>query len=419
MAIDLLNLGTVADDRTGDTFRAGGTKINAMMTELFAFKDAQGFVFVALESEFPVQDATTITLESKVVYIISAAISTAKRFIVEDAAVLTSFNIFGHVLEYTGTGSMFTGSDASFTIREIQISHPNAQGFSFTDTIGNTFLYVNDSVRTVSGAKYGTFNNMQTVFITGSSSLDMDDGVTLTGANQSLVSFNQFFMQSTSASFIGADLGTSIALTWEFTDLILVGPAGSIGIKGAASSANVTAGAEATVTGGNFANVTTPLSGITVDDIRWSFSDNAGISDSLEDGLLSFNGSVTETTITTINTPVIVNATWAVIRSSKFTGTTGGRLTYNGQRAITVPIDVAIGIISVGGGSIDVSIYLAKNGSVITASKTTVAISGTTQRTLSIPWQDSISTNDYYEIYVENNSGTTNVIVETGRLRIR
>ena len=419
MAIDLLNLGTVADDRTGDTFRAGGTKINAMFTELYAFKDSESFVFVSQESEFPVQDATTITLESQKLYVTTAAISTAKRFVVQDAAVLTSFNVLGPVLEYTGTGSMFTGSDVSFIIKDIQISHPNSQGFNFTDTIGNIYLYVNESVRTVSGSKYGTFNNMQTVSISGSSSLDMDDGVTFTGANQSVVSFSQFFMQSTSASFIGADLGTSIALTWEFTDLILVGPAGSIGIKGAASSANVTAGAEATVTGGNFANVTTPLSGITVDDIRWEFSDNAGISDSLEDGLLSFNGSVTETTITTINTPVIVNATWAVIRSSKFTGTTGGRLTYNGQRAITVPIDVAIGVISVGGVSIDVSIYLAKNGSVITASKTTVAISGSTQRTLSIPWQDSISTNDYYEIYVENNSGTTNVIVETGRLRIR
>jgi hypothetical protein len=36
MAIDLLNLGAVADDRTGDTFRAGGTKINSMMTELYS-----------------------------------------------------------------------------------------------------------------------------------------------------------------------------------------------------------------------------------------------------------------------------------------------------------------------------------------------------------------------------------------------
>ena len=36
MAIDLLNLGTVANDRTGDTWRAGGTKINSMMTELYS-----------------------------------------------------------------------------------------------------------------------------------------------------------------------------------------------------------------------------------------------------------------------------------------------------------------------------------------------------------------------------------------------
>lgn len=36
MARQALNLGTVADDGTGDTIRAGGTKLNAMTTELYA-----------------------------------------------------------------------------------------------------------------------------------------------------------------------------------------------------------------------------------------------------------------------------------------------------------------------------------------------------------------------------------------------
>ena len=419
MAIDLLNLGTTADDRTGDTFRAGGTKINAMMTELYGLIGSDPITFVSEEADFPVQDATTITLEAGKIYQYTASFTTAKAFIVGNNSKVTAFNFFSPTLTYSGTGSMFTGTDASFSINECRISCPNAQVANFTDTAGGLFSFLMNTVSITAAAKLGTFNNLQTVQVNNSSSISMGDGLSFTGSASIIITIDKLFMSSTNASFEGVDFGTAIAQTIEISDLICVGPAGSIGIKGAALSANVPSGVEATVTGCNLSAVTTPLSGITVDDIRWKFTDNSAISDTLEDGLLSFNGSVTETTITTINTPVIVNATWAVIRSSKFTGTTGGRLTFNGQRSITVPIDVAIGIISVGGGAIDVSIYLAKNGSVITASKTTVAISGSTQRTLSIPWQDSISTNDYYEIYVENNSGTTNVIVETGRLRIR
>ena len=37
MAINLLDLGTVANDGTGDTGRVGGQKINDMFTELYSF----------------------------------------------------------------------------------------------------------------------------------------------------------------------------------------------------------------------------------------------------------------------------------------------------------------------------------------------------------------------------------------------
>ena len=81
---------------------------------------------------------------------------------------------------------------------------------------------------------------------------------------------------------------------------------------------------------------------------------------------------------------------------------------------------IAIGLLSAGGGAITVSVYLAENGSVITASKTSIDISGTSQAFISIPWQIStVSETDYYEVWVENNTNTTNIIVESCKLRIR
>jgi len=95
MAKQVINVGTVADDRTGDTWRSAMQKSNSNFTELFDFDASLGFVFIAQESDFPIQDATTITLATDTVHIITASFSTAKKFTVNDGAVLTMDNQFG------------------------------------------------------------------------------------------------------------------------------------------------------------------------------------------------------------------------------------------------------------------------------------------------------------------------------------
>ena len=78
------------------------------------------------ESMFPTQDATTITLEAGMNYVQGADVSTTKRFIVEPGSSITANNIFAPILTYTGTGAMFTGDNASFSIHDIAVSAPNS-----------------------------------------------------------------------------------------------------------------------------------------------------------------------------------------------------------------------------------------------------------------------------------------------------
>lgn len=420
MPLDLINLGTVANDRTGDTWRAGGTKINSQFTELFAVVDSIGLVFISQESDFPTQDATTITLESQVIYIITAGFSTAKKFTVNDAAVLTALNILSPVLEYTGTGSMFNGTDASFTIREIQISHPNAQGFSFTDTIGGLFLFLNEKVRTVSGTKYGTFNNMQTVLIEGSSSLSMGDGITYTGTSQIVLSIDKFFLGSASASFIGLDLGSSTAFTIEFVDFIVAAPSGAIGISGLANSGNVPTGRLAMVSGCEFGGgMTAPLQNITNEDIRWSFTNNTPIADTIIDAMVSLNGNATETVIAATDTPVLVAGTWVCERDSLFTCTVGGRITYVGERDTVLPVDVTVTVVSASGTNKDIHAYLALNGTVIANSGKQNRVGATDPKNTSVLWQLNMEENDFLEVFLENNTDTVNLIAQDAILRAR
>lgn len=418
MAKQTINIGTVANDRTGDTWRDAFDKTNQNFTELYDGQTANPIVYVSEESDFPVQDATNITLEAGKIYQYTASFSTAKKFTVNDGAKLTAFNFFSPVLTYTGTGSMFTGTDASFTIKECRIDCPNAQVFSFTDTVGGTFLFLMETVRIVSAAKFGTFNNMQTVLINSVSSLDVGDGISLTGSNMIIFSINKLFLGSTSATFEGIDFGTTISQTIEIDDFICSGGAGSIGIKGASLSANIPTGKLATVSGCDFSGVTTPLSGITTNDIRWRFRGNSNISDTIIDTLLSMSNNATVTTISTVSTPVLVAGTWVVEQASLMSGTTAGRATFNSEVAKRLPVSIVADVEPATSGNKLIKLYLAKNGSIIANSGRQVLADSTNPLNVGITWQLDLTTGDYLELYVENNTDAINVLVSGAVLRV-
>lgn len=421
MTLGLINLGTTANDRTGANWRAGGEIINANTIEIQAFIDAKAFQEIAEESDFPTQAATTITLESQVVYVITGSFTTSKNFIVQDGAVWTSFNQNGPLVTYSGAGTMFSGTNANFSIVAAQVDCPSATAFEFTDTVVNTKAFRMQDATLVSCNKVGTFTGMINAIFLTSASFSSNQGVTYAGTSLVAATMDRMFFGSGSAGFIAVDLGTATIQNPEFTNLIVVAPLGAIGVKGVTGSGNIPTGFLGMIASSSFSGgMTAATSGISVDDFRWTFADNTQIPDTVQDALLSFNGSSTETTIATINTPVLVNAVWTCVRSSIFTCITAGRATSLSERDLNgVPIDINVGLISAGGGAINVTVYLAKNGSVITDSATTISISGSNQGFVSIPWQETISEGDFYEVFIENNSNTTNIIVESGKLRLR
>jgi hypothetical protein len=416
---DPINLGSVADDRTGDDFRAGGTKLNTMLQELFGVVDSIGIVFVAQESDFPIQDSSTITLSAQTQYIVTAPITTAKSFTVLDAAVLTSSSTLGPLLTYTGTGSMFNITDASFVIRLMQITHPNAQGYNFTDTVGGTFVFLSDNVRHLAGTKYGTFNDPQTMLIQVGAAFVMDQGIEVTGSNILINSIDKLFIGSTSATFKAIDLGSSIAQTTEFRDITSNAPSGAFGISGLVSSGNIPTGRLAMVTNCEFGGGMTALENITNEDIRWSFNNNTPIPDTIVDAMVSLNDNSTETVIAVVDTPVLTAGTWVCERDSLFTCTTGGRITYVGERDIVLPIDITVTVNSASGTNKDIHAYLALNGTVIANSGKQGRVGATDPQNISVLWQLNMAEDDYLEVFLENNTDTINLVASDAILRAR
>jgi len=420
--------GTTGDDGTGINWRVAWQNADSNFTELYGLVGSDNpAVFVAQESDFPTQDATTITLEAATTYVITASFSTAKSFTVETGALITAGNIFALALTYSGVGSMFTGTDVNFTIRDLTINCPTAQAFNATDTAGGRFVWIHSNITVLACTKWGTYNDLLAIQINLGFAVSAADGVTITGTTNNNVTFDKFALTSLSASFIGIDLGSSIT-KWEVSDLIFVAPAGAIGISGLVSSGNIPSGFIAMLEGSDFSGGMTALQNISQSDIRWSMRDNNIIPDSRNAADMYLTGG--SETITTgsagdwqeIGTPGGGGVSWASDISDRFTIGADGVITYDGEKDIEVRISGRATIEKSGGGSDVLEVRLALNWTGVVSDSGLEKSRAQTQNTdpTTVPFGAlvALTNGDDLRVIFSNTTGTSNIIASVSALEI-
>lgn len=151
-------------------------------------------------------------------------------------------------------------------------------------------------------------------------------------------------------------------------------------------------------------------SGISIAAVNSSGIEITSIADQIY-GQVTMQGNSTATTIATAGTAVKVAGTWVVQTESNFTGDTTGRLTYNGGTTEVVSANVSITFQHAGGGTDNLAVYIAKNGSVLAGSKLTRAITGTTRGNVGTFFNVSMTASDYLEVFVANDSDTSDITV--------
>ena len=425
MAQQNIVIGT-ADAKQGDTLFSAFTKTEANFTELYTFFLSNPFIFVTDEDGFPTQDETTITLEANQLYWIAAPITTSKRFVCENNSVLQSnAQSTDNVLTYTGTGTMFTGLNVSFTIRECVINHPSGQGFDFEDNISNTsFLFI-DNITAISGTKLGTLTNLGGLVFNRSAASGMNDGWTIAGSNFNIFRAEVSLMKSSSASFIAFDFGSSVLQTLEIIDVNMTGPSGAVGISGLAASGNIPAGRIAMVTACEFDSTITPLQNIVFNDVRWEFEDNNEIKDSRNAADTYLTGGTETVTISAVGTFVEIgvagspSVSWASDVADRFTVGTDGVITYVGEKDIEARISGRATVEKVGGGSDEIEVQLAKNwvsGSGITKSR--AVTQNTAPTTVPVSALIPLSQNDDIRVIFANNTSTSDILAAVATLEI-
>lgn len=175
------------------------------------------------------------------------------------------------------------------------------------------------------------------------------------------------------------------------------------------------------LTGSNFSNALggtlfNPTSANT-ETVGFQFKANTdSIPESTATGRVFTQNNATVTTVVSANTPVLAQATFSSQRLERFTATAAGRLTYIGLETNTFDISVLATIDPSGGSSKSVSAYIAINGTVVSESGQSIVAKDKNQ--VKCEYLVDLSTNDYIEIFIENNDDTTNLTLTDGSLKI-
>ena len=160
----------------------------------------------------------------------------------------------------------------------------------------------------------------------------------------------------------------------------------------------------------NFSGGGTYLAGVSVTDNKTLFEKCKGIENTAEVSQYYMNGNATATTIA--STGVAVKASGTTTSASvtqKFTNT-DNRATYIGSFVRYFKVTATLSVTS--GNNHQVGVYIAKNGTLINESEVYGTTSGTGRaENIVVQTLVQLQENDYIEIFVENETSTTNVTV--------
>ena len=134
-------------------------------------------------------------------------------------------------------------------------------------------------------------------------------------------------------------------------------------------------------------------------------------------GLSDMQGNSTATTIASISVPVAVSGAFSSAFAENFTWTSGSKLTYGGldSRTFTVSADITVQPSSSTNKAI--SVYIAQDGVVIANSRMEAVVSTALPVQIHTEFFVLMGTGSYIEIFVQNATDTTSVLVSRAILK--
>lgn len=371
-------------------------------------------VIVTQESDFPSPSGGIITLDSSTVYQIAGDVVITNKIDANGAVLLGRDRTFDKITSTQASSEIFTGN-GQVVARNLTFAITGASSkiFNLLGTTGFEYVYIQDCTFAASTAT-GTIENYYAVQFVNVPNQNPSGGLTLTDVfNISLRGFD---------TSIGHSASTVLTIAGD-TNLVQIFFCG-FGVAGGQTALDISSVSLYTygeiTSGSGFSGAGTYVNGsfnnLWLVDARGLNE----VSDEVAIGAFYVSSSA-QTTISTINTPVKVAGT-TTLSGSEFRvdddSGTNNRLRYTGTKTRTFQITASISTTSPT-SNVNFTWYIAKNGTVNANSGIQRKQgTGSDVGALAISWIEELSTNDYLELWVENNDGTSNVTAEKMTLLI-
>lgn len=365
-------------------------------------------VFVSSKEDLPTASAGVITLADNVTYFIAANIDlTGDRLVGGSNTTIIGGSSENCILTSTGLNASTALLTTAYTtpIRNIAIKDVGT-GFSIDGT-ERTVALDWTGVNFVNVPTVGTISTCDNFIFTKGAFIN-SGGLSLTGTIGTVAFSNSLFDSDPANTIFDLQSGLEITRRFRVIYSSIIVSSGETYLSLNASATIPNQGIILDTC--NFAGGGTYLSGIDYQDNKALFENNVGITNSREISQYYMSNNATATTVSLTGTPYkVAGTTTGNSLTSKFTNT-DNRATYVGVVSRIFSVTAAMSLSS--GNNNKIGVYIAKNGTVISDSEiyVTANASGRVEGA-SVQVITELSTNDYIEIFVENDTATTDITV--------
>ncbi len=413
------------DISAGESGGSARGKINVLGQE-FADSNLANVVYVRDATDFPaaVGGVRELTNGDDITYILDANtidMGTDVFTVTGGSCVIIGTSRYSSNLVTAGTGDFFTITNAFFSYEFAFISSPNSPYcFNFTSAsdktlvLNNAVIIICQSVARINSSVVTSIRTLTTLTTTVG-------GFDFIGSHTGLNITTMFATQDWTGSLI--NLGTA-----TFNQIIIssdnrfISPAGTTILSGAANSANINAGGRALVSGSIFNGDGDALSGITTQDLQWSFDSNAFADGTTMNTQTSVNLFLNAQRVAPIASAgvyvAIGGSSWESNIENYFTTNAAGLSTYIGLNQVEVIVTAISTVSKSGGGSDAIATKIALNGSVPSGNETLATTTNSSPTGITSSGIFVLNTGDTIQSFTANLDGTSDVVVDASNMTI-
>lgn len=368
------------------------------------------YVLVKSAADLPAPVAGVITLVTGIEYEINGTI-TLSNSINLNGCTLKGDDSGNDKLIYTGAGSMFTGNMTgnlrylSMTAGTGSVFGINAGATAQNMIVQNCYFLGCNSIGTIAGVGGTVFFSTIAFFSnTNGVTFQNDNNVVLNNTLWDASNFNTY--ESFVGTFNVIQLLGGDRLTTSANSATALNISGITSLNAGTAKMIMFIGTGTYVTG-TFTNA-------------WEV-ETTGISTQKDDvaGGNMYVTTPTATTFSASSTPVKMLGTTTAAGLYRMTHPANNRLTYGGSKTRAFLVSGALSITQPNSNRF-FSFYIAKNGVIIPESRQDIkVVNSTDQVSLPLSCRVTLAPGDYIEVWVANQTATTNITVETLNLSIQ